>query len=64
MLFFFQRTAAQQGIRAMPTFFFFKNRKKVDEMQGANPTGLEDRINQWIGGAVETTVIMSLLFDF
>lgn len=52
-----QRTAAQQGIRAMPTFFFFKNRKKVDEMQGANPTGLEDRINQWIGGAVETTTV-------
>ncbi|KAJ7380428.1 Peptide-N(4)-(N-acetyl-beta- glucosaminyl)asparagine amidase [Desmophyllum pertusum] len=48
-----KRTAATQGIRAMPTFFFYKNRKKVDEMQGANPTGLEDRINQWIGGAVE-----------
>jgi len=25
-------------------------------MQGANPTGLEDRINQWIGGAVDTVV--------
>ena len=49
-----------QGIRAMPTFFFFKNRKKVDEMQGANPKGLEDRINQWIGGAVDTVV--NLLF--
>lgn len=52
-----KRTAAMQGIRAMPTFFFFKNRKKVDEMQGANPKGLEDRINQWIGGAVDTVTI-------
>ncbi|KAL9958982.1 hypothetical protein ACROYT_G036062 [Oculina patagonica] len=52
-----QRTAAVQGIRAMPTFFFYKNRKKVDEMQGANPTGLEDRINQWIGGAVDIVTV-------
>ena len=29
-------------------------------MQGANSTGLEDRINQWIGGAVDTVV--NLLF--
>ena len=48
----------------MPTFFFFKNRKKVDEMQGANPKGLEDKINQWIGGAVETMVFMSLLIVY
>ena len=45
----------------MPTFFFYKNRKKVDEMQGANPTGLEDRINQWIGGTVDTMVITFLV---
>ena len=44
----------------MPTFFFFKNKKKVDEMQGANPRGLEDRINQWIGGAVD--IVVNLLF--
>lgn len=44
----------------MPTFFFFKNKKKVDEMQGANPKGLEDRINQWIGGAVD--IVVNLLF--
>ena len=52
-----------QGIRAMPTFFFFKNRKKVDEMQGANPTGLEERINQWIGGAVDTVVNLPFYID-
>ncbi|KAH6608400.1 thioredoxin domain-containing [Trichoderma cornu-damae] len=27
----------QLGIRAMPTFLFFKNGEKVDEMIGANP---------------------------
>ena len=25
-------------------------------MQGADPTGLEDKINQWIGGAVDSVV--------
>ena len=40
----------------MPTFFFYKNRRKVDEMQGADARELEDRINQWIGGAVDTVV--------
>ena len=49
-------TAVQNGIRSMPTFVFYKNRKKVDQFQGADPTGLEDRINQWIGGAVDTLV--------
>ena len=49
-------TAKINGIRMMPTFFFYKNRKKVDEMQGADPTGLEDKINQWIGGAVDSVV--------
>ncbi|KAG6001748.1 hypothetical protein E4U54_000992 [Claviceps lovelessii] len=27
-------------VRAMPTFFFFKNGKKVDELVGANPNAL------------------------
>ena len=49
-------TATVNGVRAMPTFFFYKKGKKVDELQGADPTGLEDRINQWIGGAVDTMV--------
>ena len=51
-----QVTAIRNGIQSMPTFFFYKNRKKVDEMKGADPTGLEDKINQWIGGAVDTVV--------
>jgi len=49
-------TAALNGVKVMPTFVFYKNRKKVDEMQGADATSLEDRINQWIGGAVDTMV--------
>lgn len=49
-------TAALNGIRVMPTFFFYKNRSKVDELKGADPKGLEDRINQWIGGAVDIAV--------
>ena len=31
---------ASLGVRAMPTFFFFKDGKKVDEMVGANPPAL------------------------
>ncbi|XP_068751689.1 peptide-N(4)-(N-acetyl-beta-glucosaminyl)asparagine amidase-like [Montipora capricornis] len=50
-------TAKINGIRMMPTFFFYKNRKKVDEMLGADPTGLEDKINQWIGGAVDSVIV-------
>lgn len=50
-------TAALNGIRVMPTFFFYKNKSKVDELQGADPKGLEDRINQWIGGAVDIVIV-------
>ncbi|KAK3897587.1 thioredoxin-like protein [Staphylotrichum tortipilum] len=32
--------AEELGIRAMPTFVFFKDGEKVDEFLGANPPGL------------------------
>ena len=40
-------TAASYGIRAMPTFMFFLHGQKVDEMKGADPTTLQQKIQQW-----------------
>ncbi|OAA48444.1 Thioredoxin [Metarhizium rileyi] len=34
------------GVRAMPTFFFFKDGKKVDEMVGANPPALLEALKK------------------
>merc|ERR1712137_242477 len=49
--------AQAHGIRAMPTFHFFKKSAKVDELQGADAAGLESRIQKhrdtvknWGGG--------------
>ena len=33
----------------MPTFQFFKGKVKVDEMTGADPKKLEEKITKWIG---------------
>ena len=45
--------AEKQGISAMPTFQFFKNRAKIDELRGADPAALEAKIKQHIGDALE-----------
>ncbi|KJE96049.1 thioredoxin [Capsaspora owczarzaki ATCC 30864] len=37
------------GIRAMPTFQFFKNGAKIDDMTGADPAGLERKVQAHIG---------------
>ncbi|KND92059.1 Thioredoxin [Tolypocladium ophioglossoides CBS 100239] len=37
------------GVRAMPTFFFFKDGKKVDEMVGANPPALVTALRKLVG---------------
>lgn len=42
--------AAANGVSAMPTFIFFKNKSKVDCVRGADPTALEDKIQQLYGG--------------
>ncbi|KAG6004070.1 hypothetical protein E4U21_001415 [Claviceps maximensis] len=34
------------GVRSLPTFFFFKNGKKVDELVGANPDALLDSLRK------------------
>ncbi|RAL06142.1 thioredoxin family protein [Aspergillus ibericus CBS 121593] len=36
--------AAELGVRAMPTFLLFKDGQKVDEVVGANPKGLEVKV--------------------
>ncbi|GIJ99958.1 mitochondrial thioredoxin [Aspergillus viridinutans] len=40
--------AAELGVRAMPTFMFFKDGKKVNEVVGANPPALEAAIKQHV----------------
>lgn len=49
MLKIYQETASRQGVSAMPTFQFFKSQTKVDEMTGADPKKLEEKIKKWIG---------------
>eukprot|EP00128_Syssomonas_multiformis_P012279 Colp12_sorted_trinity150504_noHs@17698 len=38
--------AAACGVRAMPTFQFFRNLAKLDEIKGADPTALENAIRR------------------
>ncbi|RZC38103.1 thioredoxin-like protein 1 [Asbolus verrucosus] len=44
-----QETAAAQGVSAMPTFIFYRNKTKVDTLRGADPTALENKIQQYYG---------------
>ena len=50
MFCFLQETAAREGVSAMPTFIFYRNKMKVDTMRGADPNALEEKIKQWKGG--------------
>lgn len=40
--------AQELGIRAMPTFLFFKNGEKVEEVVGANARAIEQAIKKYI----------------
>ncbi|KDO28684.1 hypothetical protein SPRG_20151 [Saprolegnia parasitica CBS 223.65] len=39
------------GIRGFPTFHFYINKQKVDEMVGADPNTLQSKIEQWRASA-------------
>ncbi|KAM7025581.1 thioredoxin-like protein 1 isoform 1-T1 [Acridotheres tristis] len=41
-----QGTAATNNISATPTFLFFRNKVRIDQYQGADAVGLEDKIKQ------------------
>ncbi|XP_063815839.1 thioredoxin-like protein 1 [Pseudophryne corroboree] len=41
-----QATAAANNISATPTFLFFRNKVKIDQYQGADAAGLEEKIKQ------------------
>ncbi|KOB64809.1 Thioredoxin, partial [Operophtera brumata] len=42
-------TAGAQGVSAMPTFIFYRNRTKIDRLQGADPSALENKVRQYYG---------------
>lgn len=44
-----QETAASNGVTAMPTFLFFRNKTKIDTLRGADPATLEERVKRWYG---------------
>ncbi|XP_059480880.1 thioredoxin-like protein 1 [Neocloeon triangulifer] len=44
-----QETAGSQGVTAMPTFIFYRNRVKLDRLQGADPNALEAKVQQYYG---------------
>ncbi|XP_073408548.1 thioredoxin-like isoform X2 [Dendrobates tinctorius] len=44
---FYEDIATESGIRAMPTFHFYKDGEKVDELSGADPDKLESLIKKW-----------------
>ena len=44
-----QETAAANGVTAMPTFMFFRNKTKIDTLRGADAGALEEKIRKWYG---------------
>lgn len=44
-----QETAASQGVSAMPTFIFFRNKTKIGRLQGADTAALEEKVKQHYG---------------
>lgn len=50
-----QETAQSQGVSAMPTFIFYRNKVKIDSQRGADPNALEEKIKKWYGEGEEDT---------
>jgi len=48
-LLYVQETAAANGVTAMPTFLFFRNKTKIDLLRGADAGSLEEKIRKWYG---------------
>jgi len=48
-----QETAAANGVTAMPTFMFFRNKTKIDTLRGADAGSLEEKIRKWYGSGDE-----------
>lgn len=48
-----QETAQKEGVSAMPTFIFYRNKVKIDLLRGANVAGLEEKIKKWYGEGEE-----------
>lgn len=46
LLFLSQTTAAANNISATPSFLFFRNRVRIDQYQGGDAAGLEEKIKQ------------------
>ncbi|KAK3590873.1 hypothetical protein CHS0354_033801 [Potamilus streckersoni] len=44
-----QELAQREGVSAMPTFNFYKNKVKIDSQRGADEKVLEDKIKRWMG---------------
>jgi len=44
-----QEVASAQGVSAMPTFNFYRNKVKIDSQRGADPATLEEKIKKWYG---------------
>ncbi|XP_046556105.1 thioredoxin-like protein 1 [Haliotis rubra] len=44
-----QETAQSQGVSAMPTFMFYRNKVRIDTQKGADPKALEEKIKKWYG---------------
>lgn len=44
-----KEAAASQGVSAMPTFIFYRNKTKLDRVQGADSQALEAKIKQYYG---------------